>query len=164
MGRCLRTSYPKNQMTYCIAEYTWGRLFFVLFCFLSFGTEFTTFVVDGGVLKVDYLRAKQLAETPYDNSQGRRVDEYFYDCLGPEKYGNTNRTYQVTALMKRKSESTLIQMFGGYRPANMEIVTERTKSQPWTITNHPSSTAAEKEQVPRFIFNTSPVDKILLLS
>ena len=73
MAQCLRTSYPKNQMTYCIAEYTRGRLLFLfIYFFLSSGTEFTTFVVDGGVLKVDYLGAKQLAETPYDNSQGRR--------------------------------------------------------------------------------------------
>ena len=93
-------------------------------------------MVDGGVLKVDYLGAKQLAETPYDNSQGTQVDEYFYDCLGHEKYGNTDRTYQVTVLMKRKSGSTLIRMFGGYGPTNMEIVTERTKSLPWAIINH----------------------------
>ena len=84
-------------------------------------------MVDGGVLKVDYLGAKQLAETPYDNSQGRQVDEYFYDCLGPEKYENTDRTHQVTTLMKRKSGSTRIRMFGGYRPTNMGILIGRTK-------------------------------------
>ena len=49
--------------------------------------------------------------------------------------------------MKRKSESTLIRLFGGYRPTNTEIVTERTKSLPWTIIDHPSSTTTEKEQL-----------------